>query len=144
MGSDAISPVSFITNLGAWFDSKLTIFLHILAEHVLHHIITCTSSGISKSTRLYSRHYKSPSSCQLQKVQQVLKTAAQLVYKEDSTVILLLLRQLHWLPVRMRVSFKILRLIFKAIYSKTWLRNRHQNTTSDQRLITGLPWATRS
>ena len=49
VGSDVISPAFVVRNLDAWFNSQLTICLHILAEHVLHHIITCTS-GVFGST----------------------------------------------------------------------------------------------
>ena len=56
----------------------------------------------------------------MQKLQRVLNTAARLVHKEDRHChITPLLQELHWVPVRMRVNFKILLLTFKAIYGHT-------------------------
>ena len=61
----------------------------------------------------------------LNKVQRVLNVAARLVCRAPRYCrITPLLYELHWLPVRQRISFKILLFVFKAIYgfAPTYLR----------------------
>ena len=61
----------------------------------------------------------------LNKVQRVLNAAARLVCRAPGYCrITPLLYELHWLPVRQRISFKILLFVFKAIhgFAPTYLR----------------------
>ena len=61
----------------------------------------------------------------LNKVQRVLNAAARLVCRAPRYCrITPLLYELHWLPVRQRISFKILLFVFKAIhgFAPTYLR----------------------
>ena len=55
--------------------------------------------------------------CQLNKMQRVLNAAARLVCKAPQySHVTPLLRELHWLPIRQRVNFKIILFAFKAIH----------------------------
>ena len=64
----------------------------------------------------YSLLYGLPAS-HMNKVQRVLNAAARLVCRVPHyCCILPLLYELHWLPVRQRISFKILLFVFKAIH----------------------------
>ena len=79
-------------NLGSWFDHNLEM-----------------SSHLSKQCASAASH--------LNKVQRVLNAAARLVFRAPRYCrITPLLYELHWLPVRQRISFKILLFVFKAIY----------------------------
>ena len=63
----------------------------------------------------------------LNKIQRVLHAAARLVCRAPRYCrITSLLYELHWLPVRQRISFKILLFVFKAIHriAPTNLRER--------------------
>ena len=52
----------------------------------------------------------------ISKLQRILKCAARLVVRASSSVhVTPILRQLHWLSVRTRISYKIARLCFNAI-----------------------------
>ena len=134
VGSDIISPSSEVRNLGAWFDSQLTMTTHISkicasSYYHLHNIrrirkyLTVDNTKALVHALVTSRVdycnsllYGLPDNT-LQKLQRVLNTAARLVYQENKYChITPLLQELHWLPVRMRVHFKILLLTFKAIY----------------------------
>ena len=54
---------------------------------------------------------------QLQKLQRVQNAAARLIFQESRYCrITLLLKSLHWLPVRYRIVFKILLITFKAVH----------------------------
>ena len=72
----------------------------------------------------FSLLYGLPAS-HLNKVQRVLNAAARLVCRAPRYCrITPLLYELHWLPVRQRISFKILLFVFKAIhgFAPTYLR----------------------
>ena len=87
-------------NLGSWFDHNLEM-----------------SSHLSKQCASAASH--------LNKVQRVLNAAARLVFRAPHYCrITPLLYELHWLPVRQRISFKILLFVFKAIhgFAPTYLR----------------------
>jgi hypothetical protein len=55
--------------------------------------------------------------CQLAKLQRVQNAAAHLIFQESKYCrITSLLKNLHWLPVKYRIDFKVLLLTFKAIH----------------------------
>ena len=55
--------------------------------------------------------------CQLSKLQRVLNASARLVCNAPRFChITPLLRDLHWLPIRARIDFKVLLITFKAIH----------------------------
>ena len=129
-----IKPVKVVRNLGAWFDSHFSMstlisrscsraffWLHNIKrirqflprdklEMVLHAFVT---SRIDYCNGLL---YGLPD-CEIAKLQRVQKAAARLLMsckKYDHITPILI--NLHWLPVRYRINFKILLLTFKALY----------------------------
>ncbi|KAL9978241.1 hypothetical protein ACROYT_G015736 [Oculina patagonica] len=133
VGTTDIKPVSEVRNLGSWFDSNFSMSTHIskscsaaffwlhnikriskfLArdklEMVLHAFVT---SRIDYCNGLL---YGLPD-CEIAKLQRVQNAAARLLtssckYDHITPV----LQELHWLPVRYRIHFKILLLTFKAL-----------------------------
>jgi len=128
-----IKPVSEVRNLGSWFDCNFSMSTHISKscsaaffwlhnikqiskflsrdklETVLHALIT---SSIDYCSGLL---YWLPD-CEIANLQRVQNAAAQLLtssHKYDHIAPILL--ELHWLPVKFRIHFKILLLTFKAL-----------------------------
>ena len=124
VGSTNIKPVSEVRNLGSWFDSNFSMRIHISKscgaafywlhkrisrflrkeklEMVLHAFVT---SRIDYCNGLL---YSLPD-CEIVKLQRVQNAAARLLNsacKYDH--ITPSLKELHWLPVRFRIHFKIL------------------------------------
>ena len=57
------------------------------------------------------------SQVQIDKIQRVQNAAARLIFKQPKFYhITLVLPQLHWLPIKYRIEFKILLMTFKAIH----------------------------
>ena len=134
VGTIDIKPVKVVRNLGAWFDSHFSMSTHISKscsaaffwlhnikgisqflsrdklETVLHAFVT---SRIDYCNGLL---YGLPD-CEIAKLQRVQNAAARLLMsckKYDHVTPILI--NLHWLPVRYRINFKILLLTFKALY----------------------------
>ena len=126
--------MSVIRNLGSWFDPQLTMSSHIskscgIAFYHLHNIrrirkylsLEATQALIhafitSRIDYCNSLLYGIPD-CQLNKLQHVLNASARLVCNAPRYChITPLLRELHWLPIRSRVNFKLLLITFKAIH----------------------------
>ena len=106
----AREPASF------WHENLVAVF--ILHKALVHAFVT------SRVDYCNSLLYGLPAS-HLNKVQRVLNAAARLVCRAPRYCrITPLLYELHWLPVRQRISFKILPFVFKAIYgfAPTYLR----------------------
>ena len=129
-------------NLGSWFDHNLEMSSHLSKQcasafYHLHNISrirkflnTDTTKALvhtfvtSRVDYCNSLLYSLPAS-HLNKVQRVLNAAARLVFRAPRYCrITPLLYELHWLPVRQRISFKILLFVFKAIhgFAPTYLR----------------------
>ena len=133
VGTTDVKPVSEVRNLGSWFDSNFSMYIHIskscsaaffwlhnikqiskfLArdklEIVLHAFVT---SRIDYCNGLL---YGLPD-CEITKLQRVQNTAARLLTSSRKyDHITPVLNELHWLPVRYRIQFKILLLTFKAL-----------------------------
>ena len=134
IGESEIKPVSSVRNLGAWFDDKCSMAIHITkmcsssfyhlhnirrirkylsqdaAESLIHSFIT------SRVDYCNSLLYSVPA-YQLEKLQRVQNDATRLIFKEHKFChITPLLQNLHWLPVKFRINFKILLITFKAIH----------------------------
>ena len=134
VGSYDVSPGSVVRNLGSWFDSKLTMSTHIskvcassfyhlynikrirkylsveATQTLVHALIT------SRVDYCNSLLFGLPD-CQLNKLQRVLNVSARLIYKLPRFChITPILCDLHWLPIRYRINFKIILLTFKAIH----------------------------
>ena len=133
IGSCKIEPVAHARNLGVIFDNSLKLEKHVSSlvsrtnvhlrnigriRHLLsddavsklvHALITsrldnCNSLLFGLSDTLIS------------KLQRVLNTAARVVTRtKPSSHITPVLRELHWLPIKMRIAFKILVLTYKCL-----------------------------
>ena len=133
VGSTNIKPVFEVRNLGSWFDSNFSMCTHISKscgaafywlhnikrisrflrkeklEMVLHAFVT---SRIDYCNGLL---YGLPV-CEIVKLQRVQNAAARLLNSACKySRITPILKELHWLPVRFRIHFKILLLTFKAL-----------------------------
>ena len=129
-------------NLGSWFDCNLELSSHtsrqwVSAFYHLHNISQIHRFLSTDTTKAlvhvfvtlpvdYSNSllYGLPAS-HLNKIQRVLNAAARLVcHAPRYCRITPLLYQMHWLPVRQHISFKILLFVFKAIhgFTPTYLR----------------------
>ena len=134
MGSARVSPVSAVRNLGSWFDSQLTMSSHIskLCSVVFYHLcnirrirkyLSQETAGTLVHAFITSRIdycnsllYGLPSN-QLAKIQRVLNASARLVCNAPRFChITPIMRDLHWLPIRARINFKVLLLTFKALH----------------------------
>ena len=133
IGQAEVSPVSSVCNLGTWFDSPLDMSTHVTkarasAFYSLYNIrhIRKYQSRESPERLVYAfitsrldycngLLYRAPE-YQIKKLQRVMNASAQLVYRAPKYChITPLLRALHWLPVRLRVDFKILLVTFKIL-----------------------------
>ena len=123
-----------VKKLGVWLDSKLSMDAHITktcsaAFYYLNNVgrirrylsKESTESLIHAfiSTRLdycNSLFYNIPA-YQLEKLQRIQNSAARLILNESKFCLIIpLLMNVHWLPVKYRIRFKILLLTFKAIH----------------------------
>ena len=135
VGSEVIECKSSVTNLGSWFDSQLNMSVHIsklcaTAVYHLHSIshirrfLSFDSTKalvhaliISQVDYCNSLLYGHPVT-QLNKIQRVLNAAVRLVCRSPRYChITPVMYNLHWLPVNLRIHFKVLLFVFKAIHS---------------------------
>ena len=132
-GSDVILALS-ARNLGVVIDSSVT-----MSQHVSN-VCKCASYALYKIGRLRKFLDKASTenlvhafitsrldncnslffglpACELDKLQRIQNAAARLVLKVKGRCHMKpVLRQLHWLPVRKRIMFKIILITFKAIH----------------------------
>ena len=128
-----VSSEHAVRNIGAWFDSQMSMQQHIktvcqVAHYHLHRIgqirpylskeaTECLIHALISSRLDYANSllYGLPASL-IKKLQGIQNTAARIVSKTRKTDhITPVLRELHWLPVTSRIKFKVLLLVFKAI-----------------------------
>ena len=133
IGESEIQPATSVKNLGAVIDSNLSMEKHITktcnaAFYHIYNIRQIRKYLIKESTErmvhafmtskldyFNSLMYGLPNS-QIQKLQRVQNAAAKMISgarKYDHVTPLL--RELHWLPVKERIEFKVLLLTFKAL-----------------------------
>ena len=132
-----ITPADSVRNLRVWFDSHLTFDKHIaeVCKNSFYHLFNIrhirkylTRESTEKiihalvSSRLdycNSLFLGLPSN-QLNKLQRVQNACARLVCNSPRfSHCSPLLKELHWLPVKQRIIFKTLLIIFKAIHGKS-------------------------
>ena len=131
VGSSIMTPVSSARNLGSWLDSKLTMATHIArscnsAFYYLYNLRQ-TRKYLSKDNTKTLVHafissridhcnsllYGLPN-YQINKLQRVQNMCARLICNESKYChITPLLVDLHWLPVKFRIEFKIMLIVFK-------------------------------
>ena len=143
VGESVVNTKPVVRNLGSWFDSQLSMSTHISklcssAFFHLHNISRIrkflspleTKSLVhafftSRVDYCNSLLYGLPAS-QLNKVQRVLNTAARLVCCAPRfNHITPLMYELHWLPLKQRIHFKILLFAFEAVHgiAPTYIQN---------------------
>ena len=134
VGSANVSPVPVIRNLGSWIDSQLTMSTHIskLCFVAFYHLcnirrirnyLSQETTGTLVHAFITSRIdycnsllYGLPNN-QLAKIQTVLSASAMLVCNAPRFChITSIMRDLHRLPIRARINFKVLLLTFKALH----------------------------
>ena len=134
IGQTVVSPVASARNLGTWFDTHLDMGTHITKTcsgafyylYNLRHIRKYLSRESTEklvhafiSSRLdycNSLLYGIPE-YQIIKWQCVMNASARLIYRAHKFChITPLLAELHWLPVRSRIHYKILLITFKILH----------------------------
>jgi exonuclease III len=134
VGDVTVTPVSVSRNLGVWFDSHMSYVTHInktckAAFFHLHNIrrIRKFLSNEAAQTLVHAYVMGKLDYCnsllfglpdkQIKKLQRVQNAAARLIsYTPRFGHITPVLRTLHWLPIRFRIEFKMLVIIFKSIH----------------------------
>ena len=140
IGQTEVSPVASARNLGTWFDTHLDMGTHITK--------TCSSAFYYLYNIRHIRKYLSRESTeklvhafissrldycnsllygipeyQTGKLQRVMNASARLVYiyiaRTSSAHITPPLAELHWLPVRSRIHYKILLITFKILHGRS-------------------------
>ena len=133
VGSNIIKPVSSVKNLGLILDQYMkmdkhiakvcsTAYYHIRNINVIRHYLTreaaCTIIHAFISSQLdycNSLMYGIPDYL-ISRLQRVQNTAARVIFRirkfERITPALI---ELHWLPVKLRIKFKIILIVFKAL-----------------------------
>ena len=133
VGDAIISPVLYARNLEAYFDSNMTLvpfinngcksaFSQLYNIRKIRKYLTTNTSKTLVHAMITSRidYCNSllcglPDNC-LNKLQRVQNAAARLITGTAKlSHITPMLRSLHWLPIKQRVQFKMLILVFKAI-----------------------------
>ena len=159
IGNSCIKPSQTIRNLGAYFDSNMTMASHItnvsrtitfhlrnisrirrfIDQDTCHHAVrSLILSRLDYCNGLLSSLPKSYT-LRLQRLQ---NWAARLVFtvnrRHESAP---LLKSLHWLPVKQRISFKLLLYVYKSLNGlapmyisdclKLYVPNRHLRSSKD-------------
>ena len=132
VGDVDIIPVYSANNLGSWFDSLMDMATHITktcsaffylynirhmrkyltsecTEKLIRAIITSRLDYCNSLLYGVADHH-------IQKLQRVMNASARLIFCAPKHChITPLLQQLHWLPIRLRIEFKILLITFKVL-----------------------------
>lgn len=134
MGNNRISPSPCVRNLGSWFDSNLSMTDHInkACNAVFYHLhnLRRIKKYLSRDSLITLAHAFITSrldycngllfglpNVQIAKLQRVQNAAARLILGFCKfSHITPALYELHWLPVSLRIDYKILLLTFKCIY----------------------------
>jgi len=134
VGNSDVMRLSVVRNLGVFIDDKLSMNSHInkncnISFYYLHNIkqirkhLTRNSTETLIHAFVSSRlDYSNSLLCglpqaQIDKIQRVQNAAARLIFKQPKfSHISPVLHQLHWLPIKYRIEFKILLFTFKAIH----------------------------
>ena len=136
IGEVDIGMTSVVRNLGVMFDNKGTMSQHVVnicksasyslwriskirhlldmksTEKLVHAFVTCRLDYCN-SVLFGIPDY------QLRKIQNIQNSAARLVCRfrlRDTKHVTPILKSLHWLPVKVRIQFKLLCIVFKCIY----------------------------
>ena len=157
MGGIAVKRTDVVRDLGVWMNSTLSFDVHIkkrcqLANHQLNNLKSSIRILLNKKSAETLVHglihscldfcnglFVNLPNCQLDELQKIQNRAARIVtrsqYDHPSKP---LLKQLHWLPVRARINFKIAVTVFKC------LNNTAPTYLSDMLSIDNPAYALRS
>ena len=135
IGDDSIAPSEVVRNIGAMFDSTLSMKHHVatICKGAWYHLnligqirqyidADCAKTLMhsfvsSRLDNFNSLLYGIPKQ-EILKLQRVQNAAARIVTKTRKfDHITPILHQLHWLPIAQRIDFKILLLTFKALHN---------------------------
>ena len=152
IGDSEIKPVTSVKNLGVLIDNDLSMENHITKtcsiafchiyniKHIRKHLNRNFTENVVLALITSKLDYCNSllfglSNDQLQKLQRVQNAAARIIAgtrKYDH--ITLILRELHWLPVKERIDFNILLLTFKALnnMAPAYLKDMLRFQTSDR------------
>ncbi len=137
VGTDDIVPAKVVRNLGASFDSAMTMqpFVNQLTRSCYyqlrclkrircfldHNACTAAVQALIVSRLDYCNSLLAGlPECHLRKLQLVQNSAARLLTRTSRRAhITPILRELHWLPVRQRITHKVMCLTYKAIHEDT-------------------------
>ena len=135
VGNNRISPSPCVKNLGSWFDCNLSMTDHInkacnVAFYHLHNLrrikkylsrdslITLIHAFITSRLDYCNGLLFGLPKAQIAKLQRVQNATARLILGIGKfSHITPALYELHWLPVSLRIDYKILLLTFKCIYA---------------------------
>ena len=163
-GNCNVSTATSARNLGSWFDSKLSMSTHItkLSSSSFYYLIIrrirkylsrpCTETFVHAfiTARIDYCHcllYGLPE-YRINKLQRIENAAARLICQQSRFChITPLLFDLHWLPVKFRIEFKILLIAFKAlkglapihIDSLISIKSRYDLRSSNDSLLLSYP-----
>ena len=134
LGSSVIKPIPSVKNLGVIFDKHFNLKQHITnvsakSYYHLRNIYTirkyltresCETLIHAFITRLdyCNSLYAGLPNCEIEKLQHIQNSAARLIYKIPKWEhISPKLNELHWLPIKSRIDYKILLFTFKALHN---------------------------
>ena len=134
VGNTVIKSVTSVRNLGAWFDQHMSMNDHVskvcskafyslynlrqvrkylsddTSKILVHSLVTCHLDYCNALLHDIPQY-------QQQRLQKVLNAAARFVYQLPKFChITPVLKALHWLPVKYRIMFKIILLVFKILH----------------------------
>ena len=134
VGDVDVIPVYSAKNLGSWFDSHMDMATHITKtcgsaffylyniQHIRKYLTSECTEKLIHAFNITSRLDYCNSlphgvtDHHMQKLQSDMNASARLIFCAPKHChITPLLQQLHWLPIRLRIEFKILLIIFKEL-----------------------------
>ena len=133
VGDSNIHPVPIARNLGSWFDSRLSMATHITkicasSFYYIYNICRIRKYLTQQSTETLVHAFVTSRldycngllyglpDCLLNKLQRVQNACARLIFKEQKFCrVTPLFYELHWLPIKYRIEFKILLITFKIL-----------------------------
>ena len=133
VGDSDIHPVPLARNLGCWFDSRLSMASHITklcasSFYYIYNIRRIRKYLSRQSTEILVHAFKTSrldycngllygvSDCLFNKLQRAQNACARLIFREQKFChVTPLISELHWLPIKCRIEFKILLITFKIL-----------------------------
>ena len=134
VGDSEIKPIESVRNLGVWFDKRMTMNVQVgmicsKSFRGLYNIRQIRKFPSTKTTKTLvhacvTSHLDHCNSllfglpqCQLDRLEKVLNAAARVIcLKPKFDHITPVLVQLHWLPVKFRIKFKIALFVYEALH----------------------------